>query len=572
MRTNLLPIGCWRARSKGDAVWRDRAHGFDGRSRRQRRPAAWKIGNVARRRACPCGRRPGDLGPAPGPGVRSRLPGLGVGLTAGPGRGRDPDLQGVRARLRATPLEDELAGLGVSHIVLVGVATNWCVRATAYAALERGYDLTLVADAHTTGGDAAPHVVEDLNTVMRWVAYARRQQHHGDRGRARLRRVGLVVELLDGRRHRHRVQEPVDPDLHEEPVAARLLELGVEGELGCRRRWPRARRRDGRGRTSRSRASKPVTWAVAAEIAAEGAPPSVAVVDGELHPPVGPGLDAGRRRRPATTPSSPTARRPAPPASQVPGTISVRPSTTWRPPGRYAGRELGDHPVGARPGEVDPGGPGAVVGRAPGAGGGSPAGRCARRTGAAAWSAPRCSRAPAARRVEDPERQVARLPRCAGESDVGQRVAAGAGRVPSPTDGLAAGPRGCARRPAPAGESTIRSGVVVAARRRCSPPRPAPERQGDVRPPVEPVRWSAGHGVDDRKRNAASSTRCTPPCSGFARPGTTVSTETTTDMQQQHHLHRLQAERERAVEPDRGDRDGRDGQADRRHRRPVARG
>jgi nicotinamidase-related amidase len=30
-------------------------------------------------------------------------------------------------------------------------ATNWCIRATAYAALERGYDLTLVQDAHTTG-------------------------------------------------------------------------------------------------------------------------------------------------------------------------------------------------------------------------------------------------------------------------------------------------------------------------------------------------------------------------------------------------------------------------------------
>ena len=60
----------------------------------------------------------------------------------------------------------------MSHIVLLGVATNWCVRATAYAALERGYDLTLVADAHTTGGDAAPHLVDDLNTVMQWVQYA----------------------------------------------------------------------------------------------------------------------------------------------------------------------------------------------------------------------------------------------------------------------------------------------------------------------------------------------------------------------------------------------------------------
>ena len=48
-----------------------------------------------------------------------------------------------------TTLEEELARLGVTHITLVGAATNWCIRATAYGALDRGYDLTLVKDAHT---------------------------------------------------------------------------------------------------------------------------------------------------------------------------------------------------------------------------------------------------------------------------------------------------------------------------------------------------------------------------------------------------------------------------------------
>jgi nicotinamidase-related amidase len=71
-----------------------------------------------------------------------------------------------------TSLDDELARLGVSHLALAGAATNWCIRATAYAALERGYDLTLVGDAHTTGGDTAAAVVDDLNTVMEWVSYA----------------------------------------------------------------------------------------------------------------------------------------------------------------------------------------------------------------------------------------------------------------------------------------------------------------------------------------------------------------------------------------------------------------
>ena len=71
-----------------------------------------------------------------------------------------------------TSLDDELGRLGVAHVALAGAATNWCVRATAYAALERGYDLTLVEDAHTTDGDEAPGIVADLNRVMQWVDYA----------------------------------------------------------------------------------------------------------------------------------------------------------------------------------------------------------------------------------------------------------------------------------------------------------------------------------------------------------------------------------------------------------------
>jgi nicotinamidase-related amidase len=70
-----------------------------------------------------------------------------------------------------TTLEDDLARLGVSHLALAGAATNWCIRATAYAALERGYDLTLVADGHTTDGENAAEIVEDLNAVMQWVSY-----------------------------------------------------------------------------------------------------------------------------------------------------------------------------------------------------------------------------------------------------------------------------------------------------------------------------------------------------------------------------------------------------------------
>lgn len=78
-----------------------------------------------------------------------------------------------------TELEKELARLGATHIVLAGAATNWCIRATAYAALDRGYDLTLLKDAHTTVGIeddgvilvAAKDIVRDLNVAMAWLSY-----------------------------------------------------------------------------------------------------------------------------------------------------------------------------------------------------------------------------------------------------------------------------------------------------------------------------------------------------------------------------------------------------------------
>lgn len=78
-----------------------------------------------------------------------------------------------------TSLEKTLAQLGIAHIVLAGAATNWCIRATAYGALERGYDLTLIKDAHTTGTIElengirieAVNIIRELNIVMSWVSY-----------------------------------------------------------------------------------------------------------------------------------------------------------------------------------------------------------------------------------------------------------------------------------------------------------------------------------------------------------------------------------------------------------------
>ncbi len=50
-----------------------------------------------------------------------------------------------------TTLETVLSGLGVGRLFVVGAETDACVRSTLHGAFARGYDATLVSDAHTTG-------------------------------------------------------------------------------------------------------------------------------------------------------------------------------------------------------------------------------------------------------------------------------------------------------------------------------------------------------------------------------------------------------------------------------------
>ena len=49
-----------------------------------------------------------------------------------------------------TALAEVLAERGVGHVVVTGAQTDACVRSTLFGAFVRGYDVTLVGDAHTT--------------------------------------------------------------------------------------------------------------------------------------------------------------------------------------------------------------------------------------------------------------------------------------------------------------------------------------------------------------------------------------------------------------------------------------
>lgn len=55
-----------------------------------------------------------------------------------------------RSSFDDTALEETLCELGVNKLFICGAQTNNCIRHTSHSALDRGYDVVLVSDAHTT--------------------------------------------------------------------------------------------------------------------------------------------------------------------------------------------------------------------------------------------------------------------------------------------------------------------------------------------------------------------------------------------------------------------------------------
>lgn len=82
-----------------------------------------------------------------------------------------------------TDLESVLAGDRVGRLVVTGAQTDACVRSTLHGALVRGYDATLVGDAHTTEdltahGAPSPELVI-AHTNLYW-AYSSAPGRAGD--------------------------------------------------------------------------------------------------------------------------------------------------------------------------------------------------------------------------------------------------------------------------------------------------------------------------------------------------------------------------------------------------------
>ncbi|OTP70606.1 Isochorismatase [Caballeronia sordidicola] len=67
-----------------------------------------------------------------------------------PARGEAIIEKSYRDAFEGTDLEQVLAALGVGKLIVAGAQTDMCIRSTLHGALVRGYDATLVGDAHTT--------------------------------------------------------------------------------------------------------------------------------------------------------------------------------------------------------------------------------------------------------------------------------------------------------------------------------------------------------------------------------------------------------------------------------------
>ena len=66
----------------------------------------------------------------------------------------------------ATNLRGELKERGIDTLVVTGLVTHGCVKATCLGALEEGYRVRLVSDGHSSYSKDAPQLIHKWNTEL----------------------------------------------------------------------------------------------------------------------------------------------------------------------------------------------------------------------------------------------------------------------------------------------------------------------------------------------------------------------------------------------------------------------
>lgn len=76
-----------------------------------------------------------------------------------------------------TSLQEELKKRGITHLVLTGARTEYCVDTTCRAALSLGFDITLVEDGHTTTNAVIPaqSIINHHNLTLKNISNPQRK-------------------------------------------------------------------------------------------------------------------------------------------------------------------------------------------------------------------------------------------------------------------------------------------------------------------------------------------------------------------------------------------------------------
>ncbi|KGX84946.1 cysteine hydrolase family protein [Pontibacillus marinus] len=75
-----------------------------------------------------------------------------------------------------TALQGTLDQMGVNHLMITGIQTEACVDTTTRSAFGKGYEVTVVTDAHSTFDTEdlrAEQIIAHHNKVLRWFAHTK---------------------------------------------------------------------------------------------------------------------------------------------------------------------------------------------------------------------------------------------------------------------------------------------------------------------------------------------------------------------------------------------------------------
>ena len=101
--------------------------------------------------------------------LRPELPGNAFKDEAQPLPGEKQFSKSVNSAFIGTELEQYLRQLGISSLVIVGLATDHCVSTSVRMAADLGFDVTLISDATATfdrqGYDGARYSADDIHTI-----------------------------------------------------------------------------------------------------------------------------------------------------------------------------------------------------------------------------------------------------------------------------------------------------------------------------------------------------------------------------------------------------------------------